>query len=91
MVHFVEVAFHRFPRALGSNTEFFVIVTVRTARSKRIAEPESALHRNAVGNVGESGSAFVGSHHQIRVGAVVANGVGGGDNFAFRAVIGHVE
>src|SRR5262249_52266743 len=45
--------------------ELFVVVTMSTARSESIAEPEAALLRQRVGCVGKSRRSLVGGHHQV--------------------------
>ena len=91
MADLVEMALDCFPRALGGDAEFLVVVAIGAARCKRIAQPEAALDRDAVGDVGEGRGALVGRHHQVGVGVVVADGLGRRDDLAAHAVVGDVE
>ena len=42
-----------------------MVIADRTTRGEGISQPEFALQRNAIGNVGEGGGALVGSDNQI--------------------------
>jgi hypothetical protein len=58
--HFPQVPSRGFPRATRRDRHLLVVVTVLAARCERVAEPESALDRDLIGNVGETRSSLVG-------------------------------
>ncbi len=68
-----EVPLHRLPRAAGGDRHRLVVVARGAARSEGVAEPETVLLRDAVGDVGERGRSFVGGHHQVRVILIVTH------------------
>ena len=92
-VHFLKMAFHRFPGAAGGDAHFLVVVAGRAARGEGVAEPEIMRHRQFVGDVGKCRRALIGRHHEIRIVAVVAHHVGRRDH-ADRSgsdIVGDVE
>ena len=91
MPEFIEMPLDGFPGALGRDAELLVIVAIRAAGGERIAEPESARHRDAVGNVGKGGRTLVGGHHQIRIGFVVADRLRRHEDVAQQPVVGQVQ
>jgi hypothetical protein len=86
--HFAEVPFDRFPGSAGGDPHFLVVVTDGTARGECIVQPEAVLLGDAVRDVRESRGPFVCGDHQVRIIAVVANGVFRVNNFARDQVVG---
>ena len=76
--HFQEVALDRDPGALGGDAHRLVVVAVRAAAGEGVAEPEVALERDRVGDVGEGRGALVGGDHEIGIVAVVDDDVAPG-------------
>ena len=69
--HFEKMALHGNPRAARGNPHLLVVVAVGTAAGEGIAEPEIALQREGIGNVGEGRRALVGGDDEIGIVAVV--------------------
>ena len=68
-----------------------MVVTCRAAGGERVTEPETALHRDAVGDVREGRGTFVCGDHEVRIVAIEsANGSGRDDALALD-VVGDVE
>ena len=74
--HFEEVPLDGNPRALGGDPHRLVVVAVRAAAGERVAEPEIALERDLVGDVGEGRRALVRGDDEIRIVAVVNHHAG---------------
>ena len=68
---FGEVTLDRNPRALGGDAHRLVIVAVAAAAGEGVAEPEIALDRERIGDVGEGRGALVGGDHEIGILAVM--------------------
>ena len=68
-----------------------MVITGRTARSERIAQPEAVIDGNAVGDIGEGRGALVGSHHQVRVIIIVTDHVQRRYQCAVFQVVGDVQ
>jgi len=66
-----------------------MVVAVRSAAGESIAEPEVALERNGVGDVGEGRGAFVGGNHEIGVIAVVDHDIGRVRDLVVDEVVGN--
>ena len=66
-----EVALDGDPGALGGDPHRLVVVAVRAAAGEGVAEPEAALDRDRVGDVGEGRRALVGGDDEIGVVAVM--------------------
>ena len=81
----------RLPGATCRDGHLLVVVANRSTRGKRIAKPEAVVGRDAVGDVGEGGRAFVGRHHQIGVVLVMAHHVGRRYDGALDHVVGDVQ
>jgi hypothetical protein len=52
-----------------------MVIADAAAAGEGVAQPEAALQRDAVGDVGKGGGALVGRHHQIGIIAVRAQHV----------------
>ncbi len=89
--HGAEVALDRLPCALGGNAHALVVVTVGATRRERVAQPETVLDRDRIGDIGERGRALVGCHHQVRIIRVVAHHVVRSHDLAFHQIVGDVE
>ena len=72
---FAEVALHRFPGAAGGDAHLLMVVADAAAAGESVAQPEAALQRDAVGDIGKGGGALVGRHHQIGIVAIRAQHV----------------
>ena len=70
-VELAEVPGHRLPRAAGGDAHGLVVVADRAAGGERVAEPEAALERDGVGQVGEGRRPLVGRDDEVGVVAVV--------------------
>ena len=68
--HFAEMALDRDPGALGGDPHRLVVVAVGAAAGEGVAEPEAALDRDRVGDVGEGRGALVGGDDEIGIVAV---------------------
>ena len=67
MAAFAEVALDGFPGAAGRDAHLLMIVSGRAAGGEGVAEPETVLRTDLVGEVGELGGALVGGDHQIGI------------------------
>ena len=86
--HFEEVALDRDPRALGGDPHRLVVVAVGAAAGEGVAEPEVALERDGVGDVGEGRGALVGGDHEIGIVAVVDDDIVGMDDLVVDDIVG---
>ena len=86
-----EVTLYTYPRALGGDAHFLVVVTSRTTGGERIAQPEAVVDGNAIGDVGEGRSALVRRHHQVGVIVVMTHDVGRRHQRAVFQVVGDVQ
>ena len=82
---------YTFPGPPGGNPHFFVVVPHTSTRSKRIPQPESVFICQAIGDIGEGGSALVRGHYQIGIIAVMTYHRGGRDHRVLFTVIGNVQ
>ncbi len=86
-----EMALDGFPGALGGDAHLLVVITVRAAGSECVAEPESVLGGDRVGDIRERGRALVSSNDQIGVVIVVANDITGRHQILALEIVGDVE
>ena len=82
---------HALPGAARRDPHLLVVVAVAATRGERIAEPETAVGGDLVGDVAERCRALVGRHHEVRIGLVVDDAVGRIHDDAVDHVVGHVE
>ena len=68
--HFAEMALDRDPGAAGGDPHRLVVVALASAGGEGVAEPEAALGRDRVGDVGEGRGALVGGDDEIGIVAV---------------------
>ena len=68
-----------------------MVVACRAAGSERITEPETARHRDAVGDVREGRRALVGGDHEVRIVAIESADGSGRDDALALDVVGDVE
>ena len=83
-----EVALDGDPGALRRDPHRLVVVALRSARGEGVAQPEAALQRQRVGDVGEGRGALVGGDDEIRVLAVEHAHALGVDDPALDDVVG---
>src|SRR5690606_1812820 len=81
----------RNPGAAGGDAHLLVVVAGAAAGGKGVAQPEVVLGGDAVGQVGEGGSALVGGYHQVRIVAIVAHRVRGRHDPGTDAVVSDVQ
>ncbi len=81
------MAAHGEPRALGGDAHRLVVVALRSTTGEGVVEPEVLRFGNRVGNVGESGCAFIGGDHEIGVLAIADNHMSGMHDLAFDDVV----
>ena len=86
-----EVPLDALPGAARRDTHLLVVVAGRAAGGERVAEPESARHRDLVGDVREAGGALVGGDHEVGIVAIVAHGSGGWHDAAVDQVVRDLE
>jgi len=86
--HLEEMPLNRDPRAARGNAHFLVVVPVRAAACERIAKPEFALERDAVGDVGEGRGPLVGGDDEIGIVAIVDDHAGRVDDPVVDDVVG---
>ena len=86
-----EVALDRLPPAPRGDAHLLVVVAGAAAGGERVAEPESVLRGDGVGDVGEGGGAFVRGHDQVRIVAVAAHHVLRREHVRAAEVVGDVE
>ena len=82
------MALDRNPRALGGDAHRLVVVAVGAAAGEGVAEPEAALERDGVGDVGEGRGALVGGDDEIGIVAVVDDDVGRVDDLVVDDIVG---
>ena len=70
-VELAEVPGHRLPGAAGGDAHRLVVVADRPTGGERVTEPEAALERDGVGQVGEGRRPLVGRDDEVGVVAVV--------------------
>ena len=90
LADFTEVAFDRFPRALGGDAHGFVVVADRAAARERIAKPVAVFGGDAVGDVGKSGRTFVGGDDEVSIVLIPAHHIGGRLNAVADDIVGDV-
>lgn len=76
--HFTEVTLYRHPGTTGGNAHLLVVVAITATGSEGIAHPEAVFRCQAVSNVGESRSPFVGGHNQVVIVFVMPHNLLGG-------------
>src|SRR6516162_7231775 len=69
------MALDQLPGAARCYPHRLVVISRRTARSERVAEPKSVVLCDGVGEVRERGSALVGGNHQVRVVVIVPDDI----------------
>ena len=72
----------------GGDPHRLVVVAVGPAAGEGVAEPETALERDRIGDVGEGRGALVGGDDEIGVLAVVDDDVGGMDHLVVDQIVG---
>ncbi len=65
--NFAEVPFYCFPAATGRDAHFLMVIAVRTAGGKGIAQPETVIFRDTIRNIREGRRTFVGRNNQVRI------------------------
>jgi hypothetical protein len=85
------MTFDRLPGTSGGDPHFLVVVTDRAAGSKGVAEPETVLDGDAVGDIRKGRRALVGSDDQVRVVAVTTPHAGRRLDLAIDQVVGQIE
>ncbi len=86
--HFQEVALDGDPAALRGDAHRLVVVAVGAAAGESVAEPEVAVERDRVGDVGEGRRALVGRDDEIGIVLVVDHDVVGMDDLVVEDVVG---
>ena len=86
-----EMPLDSLPGTTRRDTHLLMVITDRAAGRKRVAQPETVVRRNPVGDVGKGGGALVSRDHQIRVVPVVPNHIRGRHDYRFDDVVGEVE
>ena len=86
-----EMALDRLPAAARGDAHALVVVTDRTARRERVAEPETVFGGNRVRDVGKRGCTLVRGDDQIRIVRVVAHAILRMHDLAVDQVVGDVE
>ena len=85
------MALDRFPGAARGDAHLLVVIARRPARGEGVVQPEIALLRDAVGDVGECSGALVGRHHQIGIGHVLLDHPIRGHDVVADAVFSNVQ
>ncbi|MCY1514088.1 hypothetical protein D9M68_486160 [compost metagenome] len=86
-----EVALDRLPGAACGNAHLLVVIALAAAGRKGVAQPESVLLGDAVGDIGEGRGALVRGDHQVGIVLVMAHHLLRGNQIAFDNVVGDVE
>src|SRR5262249_61155992 len=68
-----KMALDEFPSAARGDAHRLVVISRRTAGSKRVTKPEPVLLRDRIGEIGEGRSPLIGSDDQIGIIAVQAS------------------
>ena len=85
------MATHALPRPASRDTHHFVVVPNAASGGERIAQPESVLGSNSVGDIAEGGCPLVGGDHQVRVISIKAHSRGRWHDLVAHDVVGEVE
>jgi hypothetical protein len=88
---FREVPARGQPGAASGDAHRFVVIASGAARCEGVAQPEIVFGSNRIREIGETCRALVGRHHQVRVGVVVADRVGGAHGYAVDEIVGDVQ
>ena len=91
LAEFAEIPLDGFPGTPCGNPHLLVVVTVGTAGSEGVPEPEPVIDRDAVGDIREGGGSLVRRDHQVGVVTVPANHVLRRHNGAIDQVICQIQ
>ncbi len=89
--HLAQMPPRGFPRTARRDRHLLVVVAVFAAGRERVAEPEAALNRDPIGDVGETRSAFVCGHDEIRAVVVEHPDACGLHRAGVGKVVGEIE
>ena len=67
LAEFAKVPLHRFPCPARGDPHLLVIVSGGSSRGECVTQPETPLHRDAVGDIGEGGGALVRGDDEVGV------------------------
>ncbi len=89
--HFTEVALDRFPGPLGGDAHAFMVVALRPAGRKGVAQPMTVFQRHPIGDVRKRRRALVRGNHQIGIVVIPAIDAFGRHDAGALQVVGHVQ